>query len=195
MTPPDPPAAAPATAAIDTTQVSVLATVADPERLSVTARGTDTWLVTAGAVCPVAPGNAQQYVDEITGYILWGVLALFTIGMLIGIGAILAGRIFGMPHASKAGVVSIVIIFVAGIGYLVLPGMVNGFMGTGCITASPAVSSVHRLASVDGVGDVAAAVHAHTAQPVAVPMLAPGPLGPRVAWTGLAALTEDGGLA
>lgn len=92
----------------------------------------------AGAVCPVAPGNAQQYVDEITGYILWGVLALFTIGLLIGIGAILAGRIFGMPHASKAGVVSIVIIFVAGIGYLVLPGMVNGFMGTGCITTQPA---------------------------------------------------------
>ncbi|MGJ7442909.1 hypothetical protein [Aquipuribacter sp. MA13-6] len=194
MTPPDR-----ATVAIDSMQVSVLATVADPERVSVAARGTDTWLVTAGAVCPVAPGNAQQYVDEITGYILWGVLALFTIGMLIGIGAILAGRIFGMPHASKAGVVSIVIIFVAGIGYLVLPGMVNGFMGTGCITASPAaspaVSSVHRLASVDGVGDVAAAVHAETAQPIAVSMLAPGPLGPPVAWTGLAALTEDGGLA
>ena len=90
-------------------------------------------LVSAGAVCPVAPGNAQQYVDEITGYILWGVLVLFSVGVVIGIGAILAGRIFGMPHASKAGVVSIVVIFVAGIGYLVLPGMVNGFMGNGCI--------------------------------------------------------------
>lgn len=137
MTPPDRP-----TTAIDTTQVPVLAAVADPERVSDTARATDAWLVTAGAVCPVAPGNAQQYVDEITGYILWGVLALFTIGMLIGIGAILAGRIFGMPHASKAGVVSIVIIFVAGIGYLVLPGMVNGFMGTGCITTSDPAPSV-----------------------------------------------------
>ena len=101
------------------------------------ARSAELSLVSAGAVCPVAPGDAQQYVDEITGYILWGVLALFTIGMLIGIGAILAGRIFGMPHASKAGVVSIVIIFVAGIGYLVLPGMINGFMGTGCITSAP----------------------------------------------------------
>ena len=95
----------------------------------------DPGVLAVGAVCPVAPGNAQQYVDEITGYILWGVLALFTIGLIIGIGSVLAGRIFGMPHASKAGVVSIVIIFVAGIGYLVLPGMVDGFMGTGCIAA------------------------------------------------------------
>ena len=24
-------------------------------------------------ICPVAPGNAQRYVDQIAGYVLWGV--------------------------------------------------------------------------------------------------------------------------
>ena len=28
-------------------------------------------------ICPVAPGNAQKYVDQITGYVLWGVGSCF----------------------------------------------------------------------------------------------------------------------
>lgn len=71
-------------------------------------------------VCPVAPPGAQTYADQLTGYVLWGVLALFVVGVVIGVGAIVAGRIFSMPHASKAGVVSIVVIFMASIGYMVL---------------------------------------------------------------------------
>jgi hypothetical protein len=38
-----------------------------------------------------------------------------------------------MPHASKLGVISITVVFVAAIGYLVLPGMLNGVLGQGCI--------------------------------------------------------------
>lgn len=157
---------------LSTALLTAPTSAANPAGLSVATLDTDTWVLSAGAVCPVAPGNAQQYVDEITGYILWGVLVLFTMGLLIGIGAILAGRIFGMPHASKAGVVSIVIIFVAGIGYLVLPGMVNGFMGTGCITARAATVSVDRVTSVmgvDGVGEGAVAPATVVDLPVAVP--------------------------
>ena len=84
-------------------------------------------------VCPRAPGNAQQYVDQITGYVLWGVGILFVIAVVIAIGAIVAGRLFSIPHASKLGVVSIVVVFIAAIGYLVLPGMLRALLGTGCI--------------------------------------------------------------
>ena len=168
-----PPATTPATDAATDAAV-VAATDAATEAAVVTAGGIATdvsgallsgvslvsVMLPAGAVCPVAPGNAQQYVDEITGYILWGVLALFTIGVIIGIGSILAGRIFGMPQASKAGVVSIVIIFVAGIGYLVLPGMIDGFMGTGCIAAPTPMSQLPPLQAqlpvpLHGVGGLA----------------------------------------
>jgi len=93
-------------------------------------------LITAAppaAVCPVAPPGAQVYADQLTGYVLWGTLALFIVGVAVGIGAIVAGRIFSMPHASKAGVVSIVVIFMAGIGYMVLPGVVKAMTGTGCV--------------------------------------------------------------
>ena len=84
-------------------------------------------------VCPRAPGNAQTYVDQITGYVLWGVGILFVIAVVIAIGAIVAGRLFSIPHASKVGVVSIVVVFIAAIGYLVLPGMLRALLGTGCI--------------------------------------------------------------
>jgi hypothetical protein len=72
-------------------------------------------------------------VDQITGYVLWGVGILFVIAVVVAIGAIVAGRLFSIPHASKVGVVSIVVVFIAAIGYLVLPGMLAALLGTGCI--------------------------------------------------------------
>lgn len=84
-------------------------------------------------VCPQAPGNAAVYVDQITGYVLWGVGILFVLAIVVGIGAIVAGRLFNMPHSSKVGVVSLVVVFVAAIGYLTLPGMLDALLGAGCI--------------------------------------------------------------
>lgn len=89
--------------------------------------------VQAATVCPKAPGDAQKYVNDITGYVQWGVLVLLVIGVIVGIGAIVAGRLFSMPQASQTGIVSIVIVFLSAIGYMILPGMINGVTGTGCV--------------------------------------------------------------
>ena len=64
---------------------------------------------------------------------LWGVIILFGLGLIIGLGAIIAGRVFSMQHASKVGVISIVVVFMCAIAYLALPGMLNGILGQGCI--------------------------------------------------------------
>jgi len=85
------------------------------------------------AVCPKAPPGAQIYVDDITGYIQWGVLAIFAAGVIVAIGAVAAGRMFGMPHASKMGIISAVVVFLAAIGYMVAPAMIDGVTGKGCI--------------------------------------------------------------
>ncbi len=84
-------------------------------------------------VCPVAPGNAAKYIDQITGNVLWGVGVLFLLAIVVGIGAIVAGRLFSMPHASKVGIISVVVVFIAAIGYLTLPGMLTALLGAGCI--------------------------------------------------------------
>lgn len=83
---------------------------------------TDFTLLLPLQVCPVAPGDAQKYIDQITGYVLWGVGVLFLLAIVVGVGAIVAGRLFSMPHASRVGVISVVVVFVAAIAYLILPG-------------------------------------------------------------------------
>ena len=88
---------------------------------------------TVMAVCPQAPPGAVGPTNEITGYVLWGVIVLFGLGIIIAIGAIIAGRVFSLPHASKVGVISVVVVFACAIAYLVLPGMLNGILGKGCI--------------------------------------------------------------
>jgi hypothetical protein len=42
----------------------------------------------AAQICPVAPPGAQQYADQLMGYLLWGVGLLFILGVVVGIGAI-----------------------------------------------------------------------------------------------------------
>ena len=84
-------------------------------------------------VCPKAPPGAQPFVDDITGYIAWAVLAIFGAAVLVAIGAIAAGRMFNMSHASKVGIVSAVVVFFAAIGYMVVPGMLSSITGSGCI--------------------------------------------------------------
>ena len=84
-------------------------------------------------ICPKAPPGAQQYADQITGYVLWGVIILFLVGVVIGIGAIVAGRIFNMPHSSKVGIVSLFVVVLAAIAYMVVPSIVDGILGSGCI--------------------------------------------------------------
>lgn len=88
---------------------------------------------TVMAVCPKAPPGAVGPTNEITGYVLWGVIVLFGLGIIIAIAAIIAGRVFSLPHASKVGVISVVVVFACAIAYLVLPGMLNGVLGKGCI--------------------------------------------------------------
>lgn len=84
-------------------------------------------------ICPKAPPGAQQYADQITGYVLWGVIILFAVGVIVAIGSIVAGRIFNMPHASKAGIVGIFVVLLAAITYVVAPGIVDSILGNGCI--------------------------------------------------------------
>ncbi|NLI85072.1 MAG: hypothetical protein GX440_06700 [Propionibacterium sp.] len=83
--------------------------------------------------CPVAPPGAQQYADQLTGYVLWAVLALFVVGIVVSIGGIALGRILSMPHASKAGVVGIFVVFIAAVLYTVVPSMISTVTGSGCV--------------------------------------------------------------
>ena len=85
------------------------------------------------AVCPIAPPQAPVPADTVTGYVLWGVITLMVLGVVVAIGSVVGGRVFAMPHASKAGVVGVVVVFVSAVAYMVVPGMLSAIIGSGCI--------------------------------------------------------------
>lgn len=84
-------------------------------------------------VCPKAPPGAQKYANDITGYVLWGVITLFAVAMVVAVGGIVGGRVFNIPHASKAGAVGIFVVIVCAIAYVVAPSIVAGILGNGCV--------------------------------------------------------------
>ena len=53
--------------------------------------------------------------------------------MVIAIGAIVAGRVFNMPHASKAGIIGIFVVILAAFLYVIAPPIVDSILGNGCI--------------------------------------------------------------
>ncbi len=85
------------------------------------------------AVCPKAPPGMTPFKDDVMGWTAWGVLALIGIAGLVSIGAIVMGRIFAHPHASRAGAVGLAVIVVAAILYVTIGGVLDGITGSGCV--------------------------------------------------------------
>lgn len=84
-------------------------------------------------ICPVAPPGAQVQADKLSGYVLWGILILFVVGTAVAVASIVGGRVFHSPHASKAGVVGLLVILIAAVLYIVAPTVVTSITGSGCI--------------------------------------------------------------
>ena len=89
---------------------------------------TATSTLLAEKICPKAPPGAVDPTNDITSYVLWGVIAIMGLAILIGLGAVAGGRLFSMPHASKVGVMGIAVIFVCCMVLLLLSGMFNDFI-------------------------------------------------------------------
>lgn len=94
---------------------------------------TESAMLIAAKICPKVPPGAAGPTNEITGYVLWGVTTIFFLSLGVGLGAVVGGRMVGMRHASTIGIISLVVTFVSGIAYLVLPSMLEGLLGKGCI--------------------------------------------------------------
>ena len=86
----------------------------------------------SAAVCPKAPPGAQTFVDDVTAWVKWGVLALIGISAVVSLGSILAGRIFSHPHASRYGAMGVAVVVMVAIAYTVILVILNSITGSGC---------------------------------------------------------------
>lgn len=90
-------------------------------------------LLTPLQICPTAPPGAQAQADKLAGYVLWGIGIIFLVGIAVCVASIVAGRVFHSPHASKGGIVGVLVILISAVLYVILPSIVTGIMGSGCI--------------------------------------------------------------
>jgi uncharacterized oligopeptide transporter (OPT) family protein len=86
----------------------------------------------ATGVCPAAPPGVQQYADEITSWVKWGVLVLIVIAVFVSIGMLVAGRIMHNPQSARAGAAGLIISIIAAILYVTVYAIVTGIVGSGC---------------------------------------------------------------
>lgn len=84
------------------------------------------------AVCPTAPPGMQAYQDQVIGWVKWGVIAAIIISALVSVGAIVVGKIFALPHASSRGAIGVAVSIIAAILFVVIIGVINGIVGSGC---------------------------------------------------------------
>lgn len=87
----------------------------------------------AAEVCPKPIPGAQPYMDDITGWIMTGVLWMIGVAVLVAVGAVIGGRMFNMPHASKVGIISMAFVFFGAVAYMVVPPIVRAVTGDGCV--------------------------------------------------------------
>jgi hypothetical protein len=86
----------------------------------------------SAAVCPKAPPGMQAFADQVAGWVKWGVLALLGISAVVSLGAILAGRIFSHPHASRYGAMGVAVVVMVAITYTVILVVLRSITGSGC---------------------------------------------------------------
>jgi hypothetical protein len=90
--------------------------------------------VVVAAVCPQAPSpEIQVYVDNITGWVMWGVLTILAIAAFVSIGSILVGRIFAHPHGSRYGAIGLTVTVICAVLYVTVPPILGAIVtGAGC---------------------------------------------------------------
>jgi len=84
------------------------------------------------SVCPAAPSaSLQTHMNSLQGWVKWGVIGLMIIAAIISLGAILAGRIFSHPHASRAGTMGLAVVLLVAVGFVTVIGILRGIVGSG----------------------------------------------------------------
>ena len=84
------------------------------------------------AVCPEAPPGTQEFADDITSWVKWGVLALIGIGAVGSIGAVAFGRFMHNTQVSRFGTTGTLAAVCCAIAYGVILVIVDSIVGTGC---------------------------------------------------------------
>jgi hypothetical protein len=85
-----------------------------------------------GDVCAKAPDGVEPYVQDVLGWVKYGVIAIIIACGFASVGAMVVGKIGSMGRAAQVGASGLFWSVIGAIAFVVIYGVLNGIVGNGC---------------------------------------------------------------
>ena len=83
-------------------------------------------------VCAKAPAGVDGYVDDVLGWVKYGVIAIIIGSGFASCGALIVGKLGSMGRAAQIGASGLLWTIIGAIAFVVIYGILNGIVGNGC---------------------------------------------------------------
>ena len=83
-------------------------------------------------VCAKAPEGVEPYVNDVLGWVKYGVIAVIIGAGFASVGAMIVGKIGSMGRAAQVGASGLFWTVIGAIAFVVIYGVLNGIVGNGC---------------------------------------------------------------
>ncbi|MFJ2758763.1 hypothetical protein ACIO3S_24405 [Nocardioides sp. NPDC087217] len=89
-------------------------------------------LHTIADVCAKAPDGVETYVNDILGWVKYGVIAIIIGAGFASIGALVIGKLGSMGRAAQVGASGLMWTIGGAVAFVVIYGILSGIVGNGC---------------------------------------------------------------
>jgi hypothetical protein len=83
-------------------------------------------------VCAKAPEGVAPYVNDVLGWLKYGVIAIIIGAGFASIGAMIVGKLGSMGRAAQIGASGLFWSIIGAIAFVVIYGVLDGIVGNGC---------------------------------------------------------------
>jgi hypothetical protein len=83
-------------------------------------------------VCAKAPAGVDPYVNDVLGWVKYGVIAIIIGAGFASVGAMIVGKIGSMGRTAQIGASGLFWTVIGAIAFVVIYGVLNGIVGNGC---------------------------------------------------------------
>ena len=83
-------------------------------------------------VCAKAPAGVQPYVEDVLGWVKYGVIALIIGAGFASVGALVVGKLGSMGRAAQVGASGLFWTVIGAIAFVTIYGILNAIVGNGC---------------------------------------------------------------
>ena len=91
-----------------------------------------TEVTTIADVCARPPGGVEKYVNDVLGWVKYGVIAIIIGAGFASTGALIIGKLGSMSRAAQVGASGLVWTVLGAIAFVTIYGVLNAIVGSGC---------------------------------------------------------------